>query len=108
MAEGCKGKEPPLLTAGREMEEEEEEEAVEARAVCGEDERGRANSSSTVFSWPVMLDLLPLALDLPVPTRDEASDEALLMVLQRLFPVERKLPKEIEPLALMKGVPRGC
>ena len=39
----------------------------------------------------------------------ESSEEGLFFgMLQRLVPLERKLPKLMEPFALMKGVVRCC
>ena len=38
-----------------------------------------------------------------------APDEELLFcILQRLLPLDKKLPNEMDPFALMKGVVRCC
>ena len=58
-----------------------------------------------MFSLLVMSMLLPL---LVLWVLEFSEDGLLLGMLQRLVPLERKLPKLMEPFALMKGVARCC
>jgi len=72
--------------------------------LCSGDRPYAPGLSSTLFSLPVISMLLPLVLWLL-----ESSEEGLLFcILQRLVPLERKLPKLMDPFALMKGVVRCC
>lgn len=77
--------------------------------------------SSTLFAFPVIIVLLILlvALDdddvtwfelllvIPFPF-PMLPPELVFCMLQRLVPLDKKLPNEMDPFALMKGVVRCC
>ena len=65
--------------------------------------------SITLFSVPVIMDVLGSLADAPVdPSPPSAVVGVAFCVLHKLDPPERKLPKVMEPLALMKGVVSCC